>query len=220
MVKTFLDVQNIRQALTADTGTIIGDTYLARQYNKIISEMAAFATKPKYVATNLIAAQADYAFSLFTGFISAAQVLVNDEIAQYIRPERLAYYDDNHNIYTVIPTNIKLQPAPTAAATNGLKVYYNASLPVIIDAAVAGTALTDAEDRDWFVIAKGIEAFCIKRYLTYYTTNSEGIPDANLTELRKFALDLTNEYNQALKDYGEQAPNFATQPAEKGTIIN
>lgn len=205
MAKTFLDVQNIRASKIEASASKILDVDLARFYNQTISEMVKYGLKLKKVTTNIVAAQSEYTTAVLTGFVSSALVKINGYKAPYIDIDDYIYtLEKGDYAHTVIDDALSILPVPTVALTNGLEVWYWAKLPEIIDAAIAGTALTDVNDKDWAVIVQGITLKMYEKLLITSIVTLENLPDGNVSQIIKIV-----EYHQ--KKYNEELENYATQ---------
>lgn len=221
MAKTFLDIQNLRASLFNETvAAKILDVDLARFYNEILSDMASQGLNLKKVTTNIVAAQSDYTNSVLPGIVATALVRVGGIIAPFISIDNFAYSSDRAILcHTMIGNSVSLIPTPTVAATNGLEVWYWAKLPEIIDTAVAGTALVELDDSEWFVITAGISAKCYQKLMMYFQTKREEMPDADLSNLIQIQKTLDDKYLAALEKYGNFA-KFFNSPASHGPAAN
>jgi hypothetical protein len=217
MAKTFLDLQNLRASKFAEsTASKILDVDLARFFNEITSDMVQHGRVLKHVTTNIVSAQSDYTNSVLPGFIATALVKINGVVAPFIGIDDYAYETDrNTTCHTVANNSLVLLPTPTASVTNGLDVWYWAKLPEIIDAAVAGTALTGVDEKYWACICAGILAKGYEKLLIYYTTKKEEIPDADLPSLRAIHESFEKKYQNELEKY-ESLSTFFTFPSYRG----
>lgn len=218
MAKTFSNLQNLRASkINEVTASKITDTDLARFYNEVVADMAKFGQILKKVTTNLVANQADYTKSVLPGLVSTALVRINGQLAPYIGIENYVYETDRGTLrHTLVNNSVTLLPTPTAAATNGLEVWYWSKHPEIDDAADSATALTDLDDKDWGVVTAGILAKCYEKLVIYITTDREGMPDASLETLIKFQETLQKRYKDELDNYGNQATFFNRPSGRQG----
>lgn len=205
MAKTFLDIQNIRASKIEATASKILDVDLARFYNQTVAEMAKYGLKLKKVTINIVATQTEYTTSVLTGFVATALVKINGQHAPYIDIDDYIYTLEKGNYaHTVIDDSLSVLPVPTVSLTNGLEVWYWAKLPEIIDAAIAGTALTDLNDKDWAVVVQGITLKMYEKLLITAIVTLENLPDGDVSRIIKIV-----EYHK--KKYEEELDNYATQ---------